>query len=358
MKERVWSGVFAVAALLDLVGCGHGGDATMPALEGLFRSPAGAEFAFQRDGTFASPGGITGTYTVEGKHLVLKLGGRSLEVERQSDDDLLIPAQLGKPEEHLYRIGSQAEAANASTGARQAKPSPAPAPSSDVKRADPPVPLDRYVALDPMDPLAIAFLGVAYASAPLTGEQKLSMLSKDGAGESDAFKRRELMAQQLPAMEARLDALRSEHHYRVDAADLIALERLRGLPYMRWSYTVSLGHYDTVRGGFPIACLDDGNVGANPVIAFDEPSKPARSCFLPVPDESTARRLEEALSHTPTLPVSGTLYFTVVGPSRRVANSVAAELTHAHLKVYDPGPRLNPPILGEFDIDVPQPLVR
>ncbi len=219
-------------------------------------------------------------------------------------------------------------------------------------------PLDRYVALDPMDPLAIAFLGAAYASPPLTADQKLSLLTQDGASQTDTFKRQDLQAKQMSAVDARLAALKAETHYSIEAADLVALERLRGEPHARWSYTASLGHYDTERHGFPIACVDEGNIGPNPIVSFDEPAKPTRQCFLPVPDEAAARRIEGALTRTPMLPVSAMLYFTVVGPSRRVPHSVAAELNHAHLRIYDPGPRLTPPVLAEFDIDVPQPLVR
>jgi len=236
--------------------------------------------------------------------------------------------------------------------------SPPPIATPEAETTERSTPVDRYVELDPADPLVFAYLGAAYASPPLTDDQKLSLLTKDGAPETDVFKRKDLQAQQMPAVNARLAMVKAETHYRIEAADLVVLERLRGQPHARWSYTASLGHYDTERHGFPIACLDEGNIGPNPVVSFDEPAKPTRQCFLPVTDEAVARRVEGALSRTPMLPVSATLYFTVVGPARRVPHSVSAELNRVHLKIHDPGTLVDPPALGEFDIDVPQPLIR
>jgi hypothetical protein len=335
----------------------------LSALRGLYRSAGGSGFIFNNDGTFDTTERVSGRYTVEGRHVVLTIADRSLTAERVSNDELLLPAQQGRAEEHWYRVGSAAADAARTSEAPTRKVSAAPvAAAPQTPPVDRSVPLDRYVSLDPTDPLAARFLLAAFGGASLNDDQKLSLLSSAGARTSDVFARRELAAKELPTIEARLSSTRAHPYVRIEAAEPIYLQRVpkaaRALAV--WNPPVSsVGHYDMDRKGFGVPCAEDSGLSFRDVsVSFHRTMAiSGQSCLLRVSDEATARALEAEVSKVGgILPMSATLYFVIQGPAARLGQQVLmATPTHLTLRIYhaDLRPDAADPV-ATFDIDVPQ----
>lgn len=355
--------VWLVMLVVGMAGCGGGQESALPPLLGHYRSPEGLEFLFQEDGAFQTPQRVSGRFTVDGPHVVLSVGTRSMTAERLSADEMFLPAQHGSVETHLFRVGS-ALAQSARAAAPAKPPSPAPAASPAAPPVDRSIPLERYAQLDLNDPMTPKFLLAAFQQPPLSDEQKLSLLSDAGSTTADAFARRDLMTKELSAIDARLSTTRAARYVRIEAADYVYLERMRSqAPSLAtWNrMTSTLGHYDLERG-FPIDCAEDGSVSIPGLMISFHPTPfvPSRQCFLPVEDETVARALEAEVSRSSTLPVSASLYFALDGPAPRIGPEVlAATLVHLKLRIFPPGlrPGQDQP-LATFDIDVPQPLVR
>lgn len=360
-----WKAVaWLVMLVVGMAGCGGGQESALPPLLGHYRSPEGLEFLFQEDGTFQTPQRVSGRFTVDGPHVVLSVGTRSMTAERLSADEMFLPAQHGSVETHLFRVGS-ALAQSARAAAPAKPPTPAPAAPPAAPPVDRSIPLERYAQLDLNDPMTPRFLLAAFQQPPLSDEQKLSLLSDAGSTTADAFARRDLMTKELPAIDARLSTTRAARYVRIEAADYVYLERMRSqAPSLAtWNrMTSTLGHYDLERKGFPIDCAEDGSVSIPGLMISFHPTPfvPSRQCFLPVEDEKVARALEAEVSRSSALPVSASLYFALDGPAPRIGPDVlAATLVHLKLRIFPPGlrPGQDQP-LATFAIDVPQPLVR
>jgi hypothetical protein len=338
-------------------------------LRGLYRSAGGSGFIFNSDGTFDTTERVSGRYTVEGTHVVLTIADRSLNAERVSNDELLLPAQHGHAEEHWYRAGSEAAASAASTARaseppRAPKESAAPTPkATEPAPADRSKPLDDYSAVDPSDPAAARYLLAAFGPTALTDDQKLSFLSVEGSRTSDVFARKELAAKELPGIDARLASTRQHRYVRVDAVEPVyqghapAAARTMAV----WQPPVpGFGHYDLDRKGFPVGCMTDSSVSFGGTYVSFHPTMvvSGKHCFLAVPDEGVARVLETAVSRSGGIvPMAVSLYFAVDGAATRIGpQTLSATLTHVTLRVY-PADVYQEGVkpVASFDIDVPQP---
>jgi hypothetical protein len=230
-------------------------------------------------------------------------------------------------------------------------------PEPDIDRS---LPLDRYTQLDLTDPTALRFLVSAYRKTPLTDDEKLSFLSLAGANETDAFKRHELLAKELPVIDAKLAAFKAQRYYVLTVFDSLALRRLSPNPRPVAAWTTNLGameHYDFDRKGFPGPCVADGVVGGGKDVNlfFGGYAHPARRCVLEVSDEAVAKTIEATANQAGVLPVSATFYVYVVGEDTQ-APGLDVVPVRAHVRFYagtlsaaHPGP------VAELDVNLPQP---
>jgi len=293
---------------------------------------------------------------------MLSAQGRTIEIERIDEDQLLIPVQSGKLESRLFRVGSRAAEATAAPPTPLAKNT-----RSRPEKADPEVdrnvPLDAYVSLNLADRSVGALLVMAFRDPPAGDEVRWAALSGNAGSTSDVFARKELMAKELPAIDARLATARSQRYVRVEAGESVFLQRLpvRAQLFAGWNpLSSSLGHYDIARKGFPMACIEDGSVSAaDMVIAFHpEPGVPTRQCLLSVGDEVTAKALETEVSRIGILPMSATFYIVLDGTVPLLGErALAARLAHLQLRVFpaDLRPGREQPV-ATLDLDMPQTL--
>jgi len=354
----VWSVVLAAV----LTGCGRGiTDASLPPLEGMYRTSEGVMVRFLPDGAFDSPGG-RGRFTVDGADLTITstAGGKSAKGARVGPDELVLTIG-GHPEQRFFRVGSTAAQTTRASMPSKAMPTasaePAKPSEPDIDRA---LPLDRYTQLDLNDPNTLRFLVAAYSKAPLTDDEKMSFLSTSGANESDAFKRREILAKELPAIDARLSTYKAQRYYALTVFDSVALQRLSPNPRPVAAWTTSLGvmeHYDFERKGFPGPCVADGVIGGgkNVNLFFGSYAHPARRCVLEVKDEAVAKAIEGAANQAGVLPVSATFYVYVAGED---ANAPGLDVVPVHARVrFYPGTlsAAHPDSVAEIDVAIPQP---
>ena len=199
---------------------------------------------------------------------------------------------------------------------------------SSVSVPDASVPIEHYQPLDQAE--ALDRFTLAYAAPAPSDEQILSALVPGYAKETDAFKRKDL-ATGLPAIKQQLEELRNQHYFSVPISGPSG--DLRGA-----SNISTIGPYDLSKRAFPIppfhqTCFDDV-IGANiRVTAVRVP------CWLPVPDEAVARRIEAARAGAPQTFLEGRLYFAVTR-SAPLGSSILVEVLHAHVFVSGLAPEL------------------
>jgi|GEM_PF-1740370 len=244
-----------------------------------------------------------------------------------------------------------------------AGPAPAGAPTSvnaEESTVDRSFPLDKYTELDTSDPMVFRYLMAAFGGATLNDEEKMTFLSVEGATERDAFKRKDLAAKELPAINARLEKVKAQRYYKIFVYDPIALQKLnpRPSPAVAWTNSFgSLQHYSIDRKGFPVQCVADGSFsGQDIAVFFAGFMHPGRTCLLSVPDEATARAIEGAMKPT-VFPMSATFYFHIDAPDRQ-GHGVDATLMRARVQLstlaLSPA---NPKPLADLDVELPQPVL-
>lgn len=332
----------------------------LPPLSGAYRALTGEVDEFHPDGTFLSLG-VRGAFTVDGTSVVIRVGDQSIPATRTSADTVAFH-RPGRPDAVFYRVGSaaaQTAAAHSATPTATTKPAP-----------DRATPLDRYTAIT--DPETLRVIALAFSAAPVSDDQKLSLLPA-GKTTSDAFARRALLAQELPGLNARIEGQRGQRYYRI-APSTVLPDRpgYRQTPQiLEWRVIserppgVSLtGAYDFTQKGFPINCLqasrvtnmtqiDTGSNTAWPGTAVAFQGAAGSLCLLPVPDEAVAKTIEAFRAtrppHDAFLNANATLYFFVVdADGDRIINSV---LTHVDLSLLDPADHTNATVLARLAFD-------
>ncbi|MEO7324625.1 MAG: hypothetical protein ABIW82_07330 [Dokdonella sp.] len=362
--ETMLRRMFLVLVMAALTAC-HGpseAGASLPPLEGLYRTSEGVQVRFFQDGTFESPGG-RGRFTVDGSGLTITgAGGMSASGSRVGPDEVVLTISE-HTEQHFFRVGSTvAQTSRANTPPSKPMPSAVPpeaakSPEPDIDRS---LPFDRYTQLDLTDPTALRFLVAAYRKTQLTDDEKLSFLSLAGANETDAFKRHELLAKELPAIDAKLSAYKAQRYYSMTVFDPLALQKLAPHPRPAAAWTTTLGamnHYDFNRKGFPGPCVADGVIGGGKDISlfFGGYAHLARRCVLEVKDEALAKTIEATANQAGVLPVSATFYVYVVGEDTQ-APGLDVVPVRAHVRFYAGTlSAAHPDPVAELDVNLPQP---
>lgn len=191
-----------------------------------------------------------------------------------------------------------------------------PAQTGPIK--GPTAPLSDYASIAD-EPLWVAYAYYARTNEPLTDEQKLDLFSPAYRNESDAFKKRDLAASELPKIEAKLKAFGSERFFYLDIArSPVALSEL--------------GPYDFQTKSFPL--LQCGTLGAGVVrgiqgALFEDP----KLCTVKVKDEGQAREIE-SLRGDYHLTIKLRYFFRIDGidPANKQLNGT---ITHVHAEALD-----------------------
>lgn len=331
-------------AVFTMGGCGKAAEpagssaAAATPLLGAYRAPDGAVVEFLADGRFRTSGATAGRFTVEGNRVVLDFNtGKARTGERLGPDVVRLDAEGMSV--RFYRLGS---AAAQTPEATQTPPPPEPSkPAPDRS-----VPLTDYAPLAESD--ALPWLAAAFSDRPPTEDEKLLLLP-GGEGVADAFARKDLLDRQLPALDARLEALKQSRYVRLtattvpsngaaaDANGAGAVWLVNGASGGR----VVLGPYDLDKKGFPVPCLNRGGLasfrgGANATFPFDAPE---RGCLLPVPDGATARALEGARVKFGGFYLRADVYAFVAGANGGSVELVPVRLVVSVLDPADPGHR-------------------
>jgi hypothetical protein len=324
-------GIVGMLMAVMLAGCGggagSGGDA-LPPLTGVYRSADGALVEFVGDHELRGPAG-RGTFKVEGTRVTIQLTPeKQVEATRTSADtlDFLRP---GKPPITFYRAESAASRTPqaAAPQADQAKPAP-----------DPSFPLTAYTPI--RDAATVELLSVAFQAAPPSDDALLRMMGDQAS--ANAFARRDLLAKERPALEARLEAARQQRYYRLEVVSASMLREPGQQDETRAFWSVGDTHlalkpYDLEHNGFPLVrCLSRTSVRFDALSAsvqFVPDAGHPDACLLPMKDEQAARKLEGQRTGYLNAFVEADLYLFVTEGTR---GSLKAVLTHADVTVFDP----------------------
>lgn len=308
----------------------------LPSIDGMYVMPDG-QIAQLKEGRFTGTMVGRGTYHVEQTHVVLRLDeGPRLEGERLDADHFQITSRDGQSIKavDLFRDGTPgAEDGKRRLAARLGHPiesdAERDAKAAAVKSAvessafspDPSVPVERYQPLDRAD--ALDRFTLAHAAPAPTDEQILNTLVPGYAKETDAFKKKDLAAA-LPTIREQLEATRNQHYFSVPITD-------HPLDMRGASNGSTIGPYDLSKKAFPIppfhqTCFDD-IIGSNIRVTTVRVA-----CWLPVPDETVARRIEAARAGTIRMALEGRLYFAVTRAAP-LGSYIPAEVLHAHVAI-------------------------
>lgn len=345
--------VFVLVCLMGVVlgGCGKSGPAAangLPPLQGTYRADNGETLTFNVAGGVLGTAG-RGTFTVDGDRVALSMGGTNIPGERTSADVLTFHPP-GRSDATFYRLGSAA-AQTAQAAPHRVAPTAPPKPTPDRS-----TPLDHYAPV--ADVRTMRTLQMAFDPVPANDDAKLALVP-EAQGVADAFARRELATKALPAVNAELDAARTNRYYRVgvDTYHPAGSPTASGLPAQWWLGStdggpIALGPYDFTAKAFPMPCVATstvytpaGNVAFHPV-----GEGKASGCALPVSDDAVARRIESARASGGRFQVKAVLYFFVVEGG---GNRLNAVLTLAEMTLLDPSDRTNAGELARvaFDVD-------
>ncbi len=331
---------FAAVALLACAGCSPSAPSVpptaasaLPPLQGSYRAPTGAILTITGPGTYRSTGG-SGAFTVSGDRVdLVREDGKPIRGHRPDADRLVLTAaDGGTATVTFYRAGSAAAQTPEALTRPETAPAQPPAPTPD-----PTVPLDRYVAIT--DPDALREIAAAFSQDPF-GEKNVAALLPEGPSTDDAFARRERVEREGAPVVERLKGYRANRYYRLSASTVpVDMPRtaadFQRQPRFVWAASsgVRLEPYDFERKGFPMSCLHTGTVSVYPmpVLDFVAGAPRPKECFLPVPDEALARRIEaKRAAGDGTFAVQAELYWHAVEPKGSV---LQANLTHAEIKL-------------------------
>lgn len=320
----------------------------LPPLQGSYRAPTGEIFTVSGPGTYRSTGGA-GTFTVSGDTVALvRDDGQAIKGSRPDADRLVLYSSDGKKTLTFYRAGSAA----AQTPEALTKPSAEPVQPA-VPKPDSNVPLDRYVPITDADMLRE--VTVAFSQDPF-GEKAVASLLPQGPSTGDAFARRERVAREGAPVIERLKRYRENRYYRITASNVpVEMPRtaadFQRKPRFVWepSSGVRLEPYDFERKGFAMRCLAQGraSVYPMPVLSFVVGRPQSERCFLPVPDEAVARRIEAKRANGADFAVQAELYWHAGEPKGPV---LQANLTHVELTLLSSERLDGSNVLGTFSV--------
>lgn len=320
----------------------------LPPLQGSYRAPTGEIFTVSGPGTYRSTGGA-GTFTVSGDTVALvRDDGQAIKGSRPDADRLVLTSRDDKQTLTFFRAGSAA----AQTPEALTRPSAGPVQPA-VPKPDSSVPLDRYVPITDADMLRE--VTVAFSQDPF-GEKAVSALLPQGPSTDDAFARRERVQREGAPVIERLKRYRENRYYRLTASNVpVDMPRtaadFQRKPRFVWEPAsgVRLEPYDFERKGFAMRCLADGRVSAYPmpVLGFVASTPQSERCFLPVPDEAVARRIEAKRAIGALFAVQAELYWHAVELKGPV---LQANLTHVELTLLSSERLDGTNVLGTFSV--------
>lgn len=321
---------------------------SLPPLQGSYRAPTGDIFTVSGPGMFQSTG-ASGTFTVSGNRVdLVRDDGQPIKATRPDADRLVLYSPDGTKSLTFYRAGSAA----AQTPEALTRPSAGPVQPAAPK-PDPNVPMDRYVTITDADMLRE--LTIAFSQDPF-GEKAIASLLPEGPSTDDAFARRERVARDGAPVIARLKRYRENRYYRLSVSNVPVDMPRSGADFQRkprfvWepSSGVRLQPYDFERKGFPMSCLAQGRVSVYPmpVLGFVASTPQSDRCFLPVPDEAVARRIEAKRAIGALFAVQAELYWHAVELKGPV---LQANLTHVELTLLSSERLDGTNVLGTFSL--------
>ena len=304
------------------------------------------EVTFKPDGVaIVSEDGLKSEwpYSVEGNDIKIATAHGTRIFTRQADGSLASGS---------FRLVSGALAENRSkisNGSlpRQTEPAPPVLPAST---ADSSTPLERYVVLDPSDVHVddLVYLYFALGGTGGSSDEELRLLSAEYANENDAFKKRDIADKERPRIQAEKEKYKSRRYF------ALATHSQGVGPSAAWQFdsrlAVAIKPYDLDKKGFalnPFSCtLGPYRTARGIVLQFRNPT--AR-CFIPVPDEDQAKKLEAARASG-----RGVVHTVVYAYAESAGNgTLDVTPTAMTLTVVDGPffpPRPNPETIAEFKL--------
>ncbi|WP_321959353.1 hypothetical protein [Burkholderia cenocepacia] len=204
-------------------------------------------------------------------------------------------------------------------------PAPAAAQAPTLPKPDRSVPVSSYIDLNSETAgMALTYIVSAKAPGAVSDEDKLNRLSPSYYNETDAFKKKDLAAAELPRINSALAEYRKHDYYTLPVSGYS--QKPLGLT------NVTVGQYDFNTKSFPLASygqycwagiLRNQQGAMLKILPSDFP------CNLPVSDEAQAKLIETTRAQN-ALVMQGTLYLYV---PRSEGGTALAVVSHAHLEL-------------------------
>lgn len=228
--------------------------------------------------------------------------------------------------------GSGANGTASSHPLGSGEPQPQPTSSSvHVSKADPNTPLSDYTRPD--DPSWLTYVYVSRLQVPPSDDEKMKLFSPKYFNEGDAFKKHDILASDLPTVNATLEKYRKLDYF------VLQTEQ----PFGAFAL---LKPYDFGSQSFPIMdCGRDAFHGSQNIYVKITPTE--RMCNIKVTDTNLAHTIESLRANF-HLKLMFTYYVFVDGidPSK---NQINATATHLHIDFQDL--QQNSKTVASLDVD-------
>jgi len=192
------------------------------------------------------------------------------------------------------------------------------------------VPFGSYTKLDYEDQRAVwlTYIVSAHANEPTSDEELLNMFSPRYYNEPDAFKKRELVATELPLVKTSFDKYKAQKYYSLEFS-----RPQTTTPAINPTLFVSTP-YDFAKKSFLVShgdCLKDNSYGNYQQASITFNTTAANQCQIRIDDLTLAKKIEE-LRVKNQLGLTGTFYFYV---KKIEGNNAKALVTRVHYELYD-----------------------
>lgn len=297
-----------------------------PSIDGDFISTRGAVTVTLKDGKFSSGNGaLTGTYVLSADHDIRLTGatGAVYEGFMPDRDSIIINRENGQdtPGFSWSRVGTSA--ANG-TLANYGVINLGVAPPADAFKPDPSVPLSAYTAI--VNQLDAGMVLIPWSGKAATDDDLVRQFTT-AFNSSDTFKRQDIAQQELPTLHGRMDETVKQRYYSININNNTDRDPFVFSQMFVNAYNLSTRSFRLSSLGNDCWKPHELNMRRMPYGFWIEQSD--KSCQVSVPDEATARQIEDLRSRS-MLNVGGTIgvCITHTGPNN---GRVFVALTYAHI---------------------------
>ena len=298
-----------------------------PSIDGDFISTRGSVTVTVKNGTFsAGNGAFTGTYVLSDNHDIKLTGatGAIYEGFMPDRDSIFINKENGQDSPGFSWIRVGTKSANEILAMDAARKQSDASPPPGAFKPDPSLPLSAYAAI--VNQLDAGMVLIPWSGKAATDDELVRQFTT-AFNSSDAFKRQDIAQQELPKLHGRMDEAVKQRYYSININSNTDRDQFVFSQMFLSAYNMSTKSFHLSSLGNDCWKSHELNMRRMPYGFWIDQSD--KSCQVSVPDEATARQIEDLRSRS-MLNVGGTIgvCITHIGPNN---GRVFVALTYAHI---------------------------